>query len=293
MVVDGASLMAYGEVQDGAELTCEIYSLVPYYEDGEFLGYVMAETPLRSATCASEDIFNRDPLGNSYLDISFSFDEPLVIDDTYPSYVIKISGFNDEKFTYFGPIQQLKPNEDNICMGWIEKEISYLGSTRSSLSPLANYVNEYGEMYSAFAINLKGYYPWMRSDVDEAIVNHNEAVEIVLDQFHDSADVAVEAPEWVVAAVTGRYGQAKLSVKAVAAAEADREGVITLTAPGVKKQINVKQLFSGIEEVTAPSDAPVKAVYTLTGQRVSASALTPGVYVVTRADGTAAKLFVK
>lgn len=159
MVVDGASLMAYGEVQDGAELTCEIYSLVPYYEDGEFLGYVMAETPLRSATCASEDIYNRDPLGNSYLDISFSFDEPLVIDDTYPSYVIKISGFNDEKFTYFGPIQQLKPNEDNICMGWIEKEISYLGSTRSSLSPLANYVNEYGEMYSAFAINLKGYFP--------------------------------------------------------------------------------------------------------------------------------------
>lgn len=131
MVVDGASLMAYGEVQDGAELTCEIYSLVPYYEDGEFLGYVMAETPLRSATCASEDIYNRDPLGNSYLGISFSFDEPLVIDDTYPSYVIKISGFNDEKFTYFGPIQQLKPNEDNICMGWIEKEISYLGSTRS------------------------------------------------------------------------------------------------------------------------------------------------------------------
>lgn len=52
-------------------------------------------------------------------------------------------------------------------------------------------------------------------------------------------------------------------------------------------------LFSGIGEVTAPSDAPVKAVYTLTGQRVSASALTPGVYVVTRADGTAAKLFVK
>ena len=293
LVVNGAWISAYGQVEDGATLTCELFNLEPYYEDGEFRGYTIAETPLRSATCATENFFGRIDNENSYLSASFAFDNPLVIDDTYPAYIIKISGFNDDKFTYFCPIQQSKPNEDGICLGWVEKVISYQGVARTSLTPLANYENQYGEMMAAFAINLDSYYPWMQCTADEVTIDSSKAVEIPLDMFHDAVDVAVDAPEWVEATLTGRYGDAVLSIKAVGSTESDTEGVITLSAPGVKKEINVKQLTSGIETVTAVSDAPVKAIHTLTGQQVSASSLNPGVYVVTRTDGTASKLVVK
>ena len=124
-------------------------------------------------------------------------------------------------------------------------------------------------MMAAFAINLDSYYPWMQCTTDEVTIDSTKAVEISLDMFHDAADVTVDAPEWIEATLTGRYGDAVLSVKAVGSTESDTEGVITLSAPGVKKEINVKQLTSGIETVTAVSDAPVKAIHTLTGQQVS------------------------
>lgn len=92
-----------------------------------------------------------------------------------------------------------------------------------------------------------------------------------------------------------QYGVRKLVTKSVNPRYKEfGHGSYTLKAvPGVPRLFKNKVVNPLIPSITAPSDAPVKAVYTLTGQRVSASALTPGVDAVTRADGTAAKLFVK
>lgn len=56
--------------------------------------------------------------------------------------------------------------------------------------------------------------------------------------------------------------------------------------------IPVKADASGIEDIVAP-DATVEGVFSISGQSVDASELTPGVYIVRYSDGSVRKTVVK
>ena len=115
--------------------------------------------------------------------------------------------------------------------------------------------------------------------------------EVALDSYLDGADYKVEAPEWLTATVTGRYKNARLELVADKAQEA-RKGTLTISAPGVSKTFTVEQAMTGIDNIAADGRT-VKEIYTISGQRVDADNLFPGVYVVKYTDGTVAKTIVR
>lgn len=295
LVVKGAWLSAMGIINDDAELTAEIFPLIDVYdEEGEWLGQVTADTPIATAKCAGTSILGRDPRQVNYLSIPFEFASPVVIDESNPGYIIKISGFNSDACPYFVPAQSWIPNADYLCLGWIEKIITFAGNApRASVTPLANHENEYGEMYAAFAINLDGYYPWLESDEEGCDFGSHTTATIALDSYHDGSELTVEAPEWIEATAAGRYGETVLNLAAAPFEGENREGTVTVSKHGLSKSFKVSQMTSGIVSATGDGAAAVKAIYNAAGVRVNSENLTPGVYIITRADGTAAKHVVK
>lgn len=294
LVVKGAWLSAMGIINDEAELTAEIFPLVDVYEDGEWVGQITSDTPIATAKCVGTAILGRDPGQLNYLSIPFEFANPVVIDDSNPGYIIKISGFNSDACPYFVPAQSWIPNADYLCLGWIEKIITFAGDARASLSPLANYENEYGEMYAAFAINLDGYYPWLESDEEECDFGSGTTCTIPLDSYYDGSELTIAAPDWIEATATGRYGETVLNLTAASLDDEKREGTVTVSKHGLTKSFKVsQQKTAGIVSVTGEGAADVKAIYNAAGVRVNSENLTPGIYIITRTDGTVTKHVVK
>lgn len=87
MVVKGLWTNAKGQVSAGATFKAEIIAL-----DENF---VQLETPLASAICKGSDVLVAEGGVQNYLTLPFKFETPVVIDNSYVGYVVKISGFND------------------------------------------------------------------------------------------------------------------------------------------------------------------------------------------------------
>ena len=67
---------------------------------------------------------------------------------------------------------------------------------------------------------------------------------------------------------------------------------MTVSIHGLEKSFKVKQQKSGIVSTTT-SAASVKDVFNASGMRVNPDNLTPGVYIITRTDGSVSKRIVK
>lgn len=283
VVLTGGWVNAYGLISNEAEFT---YSIYPLNKD-----FVQIDTPVATAKCKGSDALVFDA-GYNYFTLPFTFDKAAVIDNSkYDAYIIKLTGFNSPEVTYFAPLQTWKPA--SLCFGFLEKEISHDGYTGASLSPMANVENEYGPMMGAFALNLDGYFPWLKAEKEEIDLGEGTMDELKLESFHDGSEYTVEAPSWIKASVSGRYADTKLTVVAEANPSAKRTGTITVKAPGVSKSFTVSQLTSGIEDIVSDNGAAIVAVYTTTGVEVNPSNLAPGIYIIRYSDGSVRKINVK
>lgn len=293
LVVEGATAFAYGLIGDDAEFKCEIYPYEEVYdEEGDLLGHIISANPLTSATCKGTDVINRDPTMNSGLTLPFVFDHKVIIDDTYPAYCVKITGFHSDKVKFFAPIQQWKPDPNYLCLGWIEKEMCIQGREGKAQHGLGYYANEFGDMYCSFAIGLSAYYPWLESDVKEVNLGNGTTTEIVLDSYNDASDLEIESSPWIKAAATGRFHNTRVSLVAETNSDEEREGFVTVKADGQSKTFKVKQAQSGINDAIAGGNATVKAVYNLDGTEVHGN-LPAGMYIEVYTDGSARKRIVK
>ncbi len=289
LVVTAADLFAFTrEIGENVEFTCGIYPINENYEPE-------IDSPIATATLLGKDITVLEE-GDQSPDLScltFEFAEPAVLDDTYPAYVVMVSGFNNPDVAYFCPLQSLYPADVPMALGWVCKEITASGATRTSFSPMSDADGE--PLYTSFAINLEATLPWLKCDTDALEVSNNGTT-VGLDSYYAGEEFNVAAPDWADVTLEGRYGTTTLTVTAEYS-ETAREGEITIAAPGVSKTFKLTQPagtgMSDIAEIISGDNAAVEAVYNLNGQKVNASAMPAGVYMIKRASGKVEKVVVK
>lgn len=285
LVVNGLWVSGKGQVGPDALFKAEIIGLNEEYVQDKIVA---------TATCKGSD-FNMTEGGiQNFYSIPFTFETPVELcSSEYIAYIVKISGFNDpENVTYFAPYQSYVPNKDYLAFGWVEKDITMDGQTRTSLSPLAYFDLGLGDAYNSFAINLDAYYPYLTSEVESVVCPRGESVNIPLVSYHHGDNIKVEIEgcdhEGISASVTGQHDKAALSITDNCTCQSEHSYNVVVSAPGVKKTFAVSSLAGIADIVTDANESPVTGVYNLAGQSIAnAGNLPAGVYIVRRADGTA------
>jgi len=291
MVVNGADVFAKGEVADDAEFTLRIFAL-----DETFVFDPDTQTPVATATCLGKDILREEGSNgiNTLLCVPFNFDTPVALkaQDDAQAYVVYLTGFNSDKVEYFAPVQSYYPNPDYLCHGWVTKRIRVDSENyRFSVAPMANYENDLGEMYGAFAIGLHAEHPWLTTETSKIeLYSDGTPVNVALGSYYDGSKLTVEAPTGVEASVAGRYDECVLTLKKDHA-DVIPSGDVKVSGPGVELSIPLSY-NAGISDVTTAGDAEVAGIYDLTGRKVSDSTAS-GIYIMKYADGTAKKVTVK
>ena len=283
LVVTGVHTLALGQISAAAKFRCDFYVL---NDDGT----IDDANIFATAYSEGDKVMVDEGTTNDFLTICFDFDEPVILDNVKGSaYVVKISGFNSSEVTYFAPVQSDIPDPNGMCFGYVEKWLNITGfDPCSSYMPIANVDGKHGPCYNAFCINLEGYYPFMVCDQTEAEVHEGKPVQISLGSYYNGADLTIDAPDGITATAAGRYDNCLLTLNATK----DVEGIVTVSAPGVKKKIKVKGT-SGIIDIKADSDAAVTDIYTIDGRKVNAAQAQQGIYILRRADGTTAKARIR
>ncbi len=281
MVMKGGWVNVRGEISDDAELSFGIYPV-----DDEF---VPSDTPHASAVCKGSDIRRMEDFNS----LPFVFDAPMVIDNSYQAYILKLTGFDSDACPYFLPMQSLKPNIDGLCLGFLDLEInSNEFGLGHSFVPLANFEGDYGDMLNAFCMNIDGYYPWLKAGVDKVEITSDGSVDIPLDSYYDAADLSFKCPMGTyISSANGRYGNTVVTITHDMS-EVIAEGDLVITAPGVEAVVAVSEVVSSVSAVDLDS-AEVRAVYTISGTESGKDGLTPGIYVVRYADGKVRKITEK
>lgn len=286
MAYDEVWVIAKGQISENAEFTLEV---IPLTEEGT-LGEVYAKATVKGSDCI---IVSSGGIQN-FITVPFKFALPVVMSqDICSAYVLRFSGFNDpDNVTYFAPYQSAVDNPDGLAYGWIEKEITMDGDTRTSLTPVAYYSG-----FQSFAIMVDGAYPWLDADADKADISESGVSEIALGSYYDGSELLAtqedgsELPEWLTVTFSGRYNEAK----AVFTAKGDQAGTcnVKIFAPGVEKVIKVSYDGSAsVEFVSADAENGESQVYNLTGQKVFGTPAA-GLYLVRKADGKVYKQVVK
>lgn len=288
LVVSGVDVFGAGEIQPDAELKIAIYALPPTFE---FFG---DETPMASAVIKGSDVLS-DGTGTGYLCMPFDFDEPAVIvssEDT-PAYIVMLSGFNSDKVTYFAPLQSAYP--DDYCLGYTMKRIRLNGeeSYRTTMAPIEEHIGEFGECRNAFAIALRGEYPWLTTDSKGIeLPADGTAATVSLGSYYDGSKLAIDAPEGITATAAGRYDECVLTVTHSDPAK-EVDGKIAVKAPGLAIEIPVKAAAAGIADIEDGNGVEITGIYDLGGRRVNPAGAKAGVYVIKYSDGTVVKTAVK
>lgn len=282
LVIDGLWLDAKGVIGADAVLKAE---LLPLSDEGT----IIENEILASATCKGTEIQVTEGGMQNYLSIPFKFEKPAVISSAdHTTYIVRISGFNDPaNVTYFAPYQSYVPNPDGLCHGWLQKDITFQGETRSSLSPIVYFDLGLGDAYNAFAINLDAYYPYITDEDLSVELNAGETKTVALGTYHDGADLTIEhdGPATITATAAGRYNESLLTIVDDGTSGEASQFTVKVSAPGIYKEISVSR-SAGVSEITANSAAAVTDVYNIAGQRMNIENLPAGVYVVRRADGS-------
>ena len=288
LVVNGAHVMAYGEISPEAEFTLAFYALPDTYE---FYG---DEEPIAKAVCKSSDVITEYTDRRSDMVLPFKFDTPVTIKATEknPAYIVMLTGFNSDAVEYFAPKQSYYPNPDEMCHGYLYKENNILDRVGTSMMPIYAIDGEEGPMYNAFAICLEAEYPWLSTECEAIeLPDDGTPVEVKLRSFYDASKLAVTVPEGVGYAITGGYPEATLTLTHKADT-AVADGDVTVTSPGHSISIPLTEV-SGIADITAAGAAAVKGVYDLSGRRIDPAQAKAGVYVIRYSDGTAAKRIIR
>lgn len=293
LVVNGAHLLAHSSQEPDAELTLELYSLgddfVLDLNDPE----AVKNQLMASATCKGSDfILAEGPSNGDLATIPFDFETPVVLDNTHTAYVVLVRGFHSEKFHYFAAMQSIMPHPDEMNFGYALKhnhdaERGWL----YSLYPLAYIDGDNGPCYNSFAINLMGCYPWLESETSEVEIG-DSPVTVLLDSYYPAEQLSLSNVAGLDATLSGRFGKTELTLSHNDASVII-DGDLEITAPGVRKVIKVKEVNTGIENITGDNTLSIEAVFTLAGQRVNPEGLAPGIYIARYTDGTSRKIAVK
>lgn len=288
LTVDGAHVLARGmDIDPEVEFTLSLVALTDEFQ------LFPDENTIASDTIKAADfiVFNADTKLDYYT-LDFNFAEPAVIDDSHPGYVVLLRGFHDERVGYFAPMQSAVPDAQQLCFGALEKCTKYdTEDYRTGYIHLANLESAYGPCYNAFAINLKAHYGWLNPAADDVTVPAEGTATVAVDTYFPAERVAVSGLPGLKAEYTGRYDTGLLTLSRDNDAATVADGTVTISAGGLKKDINVHFESAGVENAAVASDAEIEAVFTPAGIRVDADALsTPGIYIVRRTDGTVSKV---
>ena len=283
LVVNGVHVNAFGVMDDDAELKIEI---IPCDEN-----YTPLEDALASATCtyAKMDKLESE-LPYMSLNIPFAFDAPVVLDNSYPAYIVKLSGFNSDKVQTFIPVQSVKPNE-YLCHGWLEKAIKIDSDYyRTSYSPMANIEGEFGYCMNAFSINLDAYYPWLECDEAEVSVPADGTpVKVNLGSYYDGSQLSFSNIAGLEVSAEGRYNECVVTLQHNDA-EVIVDGSLVISAPGVEKTIKVSESTTGVGNLAGEAvSAEIEAIYSVDGKPVDPKSATDGIYIVKYKDGSVRK----
>lgn len=289
LVIEGIRTYAYGQISADAEFTMEIIELDTY-------GSPLLDQPVATAKLKGSDLGDLEE-GMQNLFFNFKFETPVIINPGDNDHLVMLTGFHDpENVTYFAPCQSVYPFSHNNIVGWIFKEIKIQGAEdyRESYTPLFYYESTYGMCHNAFCFNLDAYYPWLlTSETKIAVPTDGTPVEVALNSYYDGKDLTIDAPAGVVATIEGRYSNCKL-VLSHDNTDVLVEGKLTISAPGVKKEIAISEQL-GVNTIVGDKVAgatPV-AAYTVTGQPIALDQAVAGVYLVKYSDGSVAKIAVK
>lgn len=292
IVAKGISVYGWGRIWEDAELTATIYGINENWSS-DFNTF----TPIARATISGsqvQSLYGED--AKDYLYLPFVFDQPVAFraNDEHPAYVIMFEGFNSDKVEYFAPLQSQKPDQFGTTFGYILNEINLqdngTGPYYSFKAMVYKEDDEYVDPTGGFAIGLIAEYPWLTTDVEQLTIGAEEVEATApLGSYYDGSMLTVEAPEGLVASVTGRYNNCVLTV--ARASEDAVEGDVVVKGPGVEVTIPVKaDLQTGISEINA--ETGVKAIYDLSGRKVE-NTTAGGVYIVKYNNGKVSKINVK
>lgn len=258
MIIRGGWLPAFFTCTDDAEFTMTV---APVSDEGE----ILFGTPMATATITGDMIEGRMDGEKMLCTARFSFPEPLVVDNaTYPMYVVMISGFNDPtNVEYFCPLNSEKADPQGMLYGWLYKEICQNGAMNYSLSPIVNYTDK----ENGFYIMLDAEYAHLEADETDIELTGGEPREVVLDSYHDAAQLQVfDAPAWLKVELSGQGEQARMTL--TGNGQKGQKATIMLQGLGAEKVFNVTMgESSSVGSVAAGENAPA-VYYNLQGMRV-------------------------
>lgn len=281
MVIHGVHAPAFGRVKDGVRFKAEI---VPLSDEG------VPEDPIAVAECGYSDLEIINTGGvNNFMTLNFTFSEPVVMSsDVCMAYLVRISGFNDpENVEIFSPVLSEKSNPDEMALGWIQKTIVMDGQARESMTPVANYIED----YLSFYIMLDAEFPWLEGP-DSVKDWTSGTASVVLDSSVAGKDLSFDnMPSWLSATADGQYGNTVVTFSVAMTDDIKEATDITVAAPGVSHVINVDPTATnGVEAVAG--DSSIAEIISLSGVRVS-DMKAPGIYIVKDSKGKTRKVITK
>lgn len=272
LAVNGLTLYAWGRIDSDAELTATIYGL-----DAEMHTGISTMSVIATATCKGSAIACEYPDANGYMTIPFDFTEPAIIKatDEHPAYFFMIENFRSDKVKFFAPLQSALPGVLN--WGYIRHDIDISAHTgrpaytnikamvyKEDINDPDSYVYPMG----AFAIGINGEYPWLTCETGSIeITDEAPEAKVALGSYYDGSKLTVDAPEDLVATVSGRYNECTLTVSRKPGTPAITDGVITVSGPGVEVAVKVTAEEAGIHEITSAANGAEK-IFDLQGRRV-------------------------
>lgn len=273
IVIEGIRLNAFGKIKRTANFTADIYLLSA--------GYVIPDEPAYTATCTGNDITIIDRNStNDFISLNFKFDQPVVISKAEaPYFLVAIGGFRDEKnVEYFSPEMSAVSNPNNLGLGWIGSQMCWEGSMLPfSWSAVANYT---GDEFVSFYIMLDGIFPWLEAETEQIDIVAGETATLELDSYYDGSNLKFEGmPTWLFASAEGRYDKTVVTFKTLNW-YAEQSADITITAPGVSKKVHISCDVSGINDINADNDGPVR-YFNLQGVEID----NPGTGIYIRVKG--------
>lgn len=292
LVVNGVNVYGFGQIGDDVEFTATIYGMNADMEASLETMEVMA-----TATIKGADVKKLSPTQRGNLAFEFNFETPAIVKATeeHPAYIIMFTGFHNEDVSYFAPFQSNAPEPNGMCFGYIYNHINMESQSGRpeywSLKRMVYKTDDYVDPTGAFAIALKGEYPWLTADSKDITLNdENNEMSITLGSYYDGSQLTVIAPEGITATVEGRYNKCKLNVKRNNTAT-DIDGNIVVKGNGVELTIPVKANASGIGSINGNDIRTISGIYDMYGRRVLKTG--NGVYLIKYSNGTCEKKVVK
>lgn len=285
LVVTGAHVLAFGkDIDPSVEFKVEI---VPVDEAGSF-----SDASIASASCKANDMMRNPNTGLPYemFNILFDFSEPVIIDNSYPAYAVRFTGFNNDQVGTFIPVQSYLPDENGVCMGFVETSCKIDGATQYTTSyiPMSDIEGEFGPCYNAFAINIDGFYPWLDTPEEVTVPIDGAIVEVPIGTYYEGSELTFSNIAGLDVTATGRYNNCILSVRRNNTDE-QMTNEFTITAPGVSKSVKVKEGPAGIETISS-SNKGIEAIYSLDGIKVDRPLSTSGLYIIRYTNGQTRKV---